>query len=221
MATAQFTATTRSDSGTGNARKLRRSGQVPAVIYGHGREAQSLSLDAREFGKLLDRIAYANTVIELMIDGKPAMTLIRDLQRHPFKPEILHVDFQELVAGEKVTVNVPLVFVGVPDGVRNGGGILDQVMHEVSIHVDPSMIPNHIDVEVTELTIGHSFHVGDLKLPDGVEVLDEAEATICVVTAPKTVVEEVPAEAVAEAGETPTEPELIRKAKPEEEEAEK
>ncbi len=221
MATAQFTATTRSDSGTGNARKLRRSGQVPAVIYGHGRESQSLSLDAREFGKLLDRIAYANTVIELMIDGKPAMTLIRDLQRHPFKPEILHVDFQELVAGEKVTVNVPLVFVGVPDGVRNGGGILDQVMHEVSIHVDPSMIPNHIDVEVTELTIGHSFHVGDLKLPDGVEVLDEAEATICVVTAPKTVVEEVPAEAVAEPGETPTEPELIRKAKPEEEEAEK
>ncbi len=222
MATAQFSATTRTDAGTGHARKLRRAGQVPAVIYGHGRDPQSLALDAREFGKLLDRIAYASTVIELNVDGKPAMTLIRDIQRHPFKPEILHVDFQELVAGEKVTVSVPLVFIGVPDGVRNSGGILDQVMHEVSIHVDPSMIPNHLDVDVTNLTIGHSFHVGDLTLPEGVEVLDEEDATICVVTAPKAVVEEVPAEAAAATvGEAPAEPELIRKAKPEEEEAEK
>ncbi len=222
MATAQFSATTRSGVGTGDARKLRRAGQVPAVIYGHGRDPQSLALDAREFGKLLDRIAYANTVIELDIEGKPAMTLIRDIQRHPFKPEILHVDFQELVAGEKVTVSVPLVFIGVPEGVRNSGGILDQVMHEISIHVDPSMIPNHVDVDVTALTIGHSFHVGELTLPEGVEVLDEEDATICVVSAPKTVVEEVPAEtAEAVPGEAPVEPELIRKAKPEEEEAEK
>jgi large subunit ribosomal protein L25 len=221
MATAQFSATIRTGVGTGDARKLRRSGQVPAVIYGHGRDAQSLALDAREFGKLLDRIAYANTVIELDVGGKPAMTLIRDIQRHPFKSEILHVDFQELVAGEKVTVSVPLVFIGVPDGVRNSGGILDQVMHEVSIHVDPALIPNHLDVDVTALTIGHSFHVGELKLPAGVEVLDEEDATICVVTAPKTVVEEVPAEAEVVPGEAPVEPELIRKAKPEEEEAEK
>ncbi len=222
MATAQFSATTRTDSGTGNARKLRRSGQVPAVIYGHGRDPQSLALNARDFGKLLDRIAYANTVIELTVDGKPAMTLIRDIQRHPFKAEILHVDFQELVAGEKVTVNVPLVFIGVPEGVRNSGGVLDQIMHEVSLHVDPSMIPNHLDVDVTDLTIGHSFHVGNLTLPEGVEVLDEEDATICVVSAPKTVVEEVPAEAAATpTGEAPVEPELIRKAKPEDEEAEK
>lgn len=223
MATAQFSATTRTDSGTGNARKLRRAGQVPAVIYGHGRDPQSLALDAREFGKLLDKIAYANTVIELNVDGKPAMTLIRDIQRHPFKAEILHVDFQELVAGEKVTVSVPLVFIGVPDGVRNSGGILDQVMHEVSIRVDPSLIPNHLDVDVTSLTIGHGFHVGDLKLPEGVEALDEEDATICVVTAPKAVAEEVPvaAAAAAAAPEAAAEPELIRKPKPEEEEAAK
>lgn len=222
MAIAHFSATTRTDSGTGNARKLRRAGQVPAVIYGHGRDPQSLALDAREFGKLLDRIAYSNTVIELAVDGEPAMTLIRDIQRHPFRAEILHVDFQQLVAGEKVTVSVPLVFIGIPDGVRNSGGILDQVMHEVSIHVDPSLIPNHLDVDVTNLAIGHSFHVGELTLPAGVEVLDEDDATICVVTAPKTVVEEVPAEAAAVvAGDAPTEPELIRKAKPEDAEGEK
>ncbi|OYV73143.1 MAG: 50S ribosomal protein L25/general stress protein Ctc, partial [Gemmatimonadetes bacterium 21-71-4] len=193
MATAHFSATPRTEVGTGVARKLRQSGQVPAVIYGHGRDPQPLTLDTRDFEKLLDRIAYASTVIELDIGGKAAMTLIREIQRHPIKKEILHVDFQELVAGETVTVSVPLVFVGVPDGVRNSGGILDQVMHEVSILVDPAMIPNHIDVDVAPLTIGHGLHVGDLKLPVGVEVLDDEEATICVVTAPKAATEEVPA----------------------------
>jgi large subunit ribosomal protein L25 len=219
MATAQFSASPRDVVGTGNARKVRRSGNIPAVIYGHGRDPQSLALNTREFEKLLARIAYASTVIELDVAGKTALTLIREIQRHPYKQEIIHVDFQELVAGEKVTVSVPLVFIGVPDGVRNSGGILDQVMHEVSILVDPAAIPNHVDVDVTELTIGHGVHVADLKLPEGVVVLDEADATICVVTAPKAVVEEVPAaEAVVEA---PAEPELIRKPKAEEAEAEK
>ncbi len=222
MATAQFSATPRTEVGTGVARKLRQAGQVPAVIYGHGREPQSLVLNTREFEKLLDRIAYASTVIELDIAGKPALTLIREIQRHPFKKDIIHVDFQELVAGEKVTVNVPLVFVGTPDGVRNGGGILDQIMHEVSILVDPAAIPNHIDVDVNPLTIGHGFHVGDLQLPEGVEVLEDEEATICVVTAPKAAEEAPTTEAVvAAAPEAAAEPELIRKPKAEEgEEAE-
>ncbi|MDE3053273.1 MAG: 50S ribosomal protein L25/general stress protein Ctc [Gemmatimonadota bacterium] len=216
MATAQFTATPRADVGTGMARKLRQSGQVPAIIYGHSREPQPLALNTREFEKLLDRIAYASTVIELDIAGKTAMTLIREIQRHPFRKEIIHVDFQELVAGEKVTVSVPLVFVGVPDGVRNSGCILDQVMHEISIHVDPSMIPNHIDVDVTPLTIGHGLHVGDLKLPEGVEALDDEESTVCVVTAPKAAEEAPVAEAAAAAPEAAAEPELIRKPKAEE-----
>lgn len=221
MATVQFSATPRTEVGTGVARKLRQSGQVPAVIYGHGRDPQPLALNTRDFEKLLDRIAYASTVIELDVAGKPALTLIREIQRHPFKKEIIHVDFQELVAGEKVTVNVPLVFLGVPDGVRHGGGILDQTMHEISILVDPSAIPNHIDVDVTALTIGHGLHVGDLKLPEGVEVLDEEEATICVVTAPKAAEEAPAAEAAAAAPEAAPEPELIRKPKAEEgEEAE-
>lgn len=222
MATAQFSAVPRTDVGTGAARKLRRKGQVPAVIYGHGRDPQSLLLDGRDFDRLLERISYASTVIELDVDGKVAMTLIRDIQRHPFKNDVLHVDFQELVAGEKVTVDVPVVFIGVPDGVRNGGGILDQIMHEVTIHVDPSSIPNHLDLDVTELAIGHGLHVRDLKMPEGVEAMDDEDATICVVTAPKTVVEEVvaPVEGVIEE-EAPAEPELIRKPKPEEEEEEK
>ncbi len=218
MATASLSATPRTGAGKGAARKLRQSGQVPAVIYGHSRAPQALALNTRDLQKLLDRVSYASTVIELNVDGATSRTLIRDIQRHPFKKEILHIDFQELVAGEKVTVKVPLVFVGVPEGVRTGGGILDQVMHEVSIHVDPSLIPNHVDVDVGALAIGHGVHVRDLKLPEGIAVLDEQDATICVVTAPKAVVEET---VVAAAAETPAEPELIRKPKPEEAEAEK
>lgn len=219
MATATLSATPRNDRGTGVARKLRQIGQVPAVIYGHGRQPQSLALNTREVDRLLSTISAASTVIELTFDGRTARTLIREIQRHPVKRNVLHLDFQELVAGEKVTVSVPLRFTGVAEGVRNGGGILEETMHQVHLRLDPSSIPDHIDVDVTPLTIGHSIHVRELTLPAGVTVLDDANATVCVCTAPKAVVEEVVAPE-AEAGVV-AEPELIRKPKPEEEEESK
>src|SRR4029079_13105382 len=162
--------------------------------------------------RLLGAIAAGSTVIELNMDGTTARTLIREIQRHPFKRSILHIDFQELVAGEKVTVSVPLRFTGTADGVRNSGGILEETMHQVHVRVDPSIIPNHIDVDVTALTIGHSIHIRDLKLPEGVAVLDEPGATVCVCAAPKTAREETPAGKAAEATGA-AEPELIRKPK--------
>jgi large subunit ribosomal protein L25 len=155
-------------------------------------------------------------VIELNVGGTMSRTLIREIQRHPFKRHIMHVDFQELVAGEKVTVSVPLRFTGVAEGVRNSGGILEETMHQVHIRVDPSSIPDHVDVDVTALTIGHSLHIRDIQLPEGVLVLDDAGATVCVCTAPKTVTETAPG-TEAEAGATVAEPELIRKTKAEEE----
>jgi large subunit ribosomal protein L25 len=215
MATASLTATARADRGTGVARKLRQAGQVPAVIYGHGRQPQSLALVTRVNDKRLSQVSAASTVIELTVDGATSRTLIREIQRHPFKRHIVHVDFQELVAGEKVTVSVPLRFVGVAEGVRNSGGILEETMHQVHIRVDPSIIPDHVDVDVTPLTIGHSFHIRDIKLPEGVLVLDDAGATVCVCTAPKTVTETEPG-VEAEAGAVVAEPELIRKTKAEE-----
>jgi len=218
MATANLAATVRSTAGKGAARKLRAVGEVPAIVYGHGREPQSLAINTYTLERMLEKVSYKTTVIELEVaGGATARTLIREIQRHPFKRHILHVDFQELVAGEKVTVRVPLVFVGTPEGVRTGGGILDQVMHEMQIQCDPSIIPNHIDVDVSLLVIGHSLHVSDVKVPEGVEVLDESSATVCVCSIPKAVVEEVPA---ADAAATPAEPELIRKAKEDEEGAE-
>ena len=217
MATPTLSATPRDGTGTGVARKLRQAGQVPGIIYGHGREPQALAVDNRDFEKLLSQINAASTVIELSLDGQVSRTLIREIQRHPFKRQLMHVDFQELVAGEKVTVSVPLRFVGVADGVRNSGGILEETMHQLHIRVDPASIPDHVDVDVTSLTIGHSFHIRDLPIPEGITVLDDENATVCVVTAPKAVVE-TPVEAIAAVPEAAAEPELIRKPKPEEEE---
>jgi len=215
MATANLDARARTDRGKGVASKLRQSGQIPAIIYGHSREPQSLAIDTRELERLLERVAAASTVIELAIEGRTARTLIREIQRHPVKRSIIHVDFQELVAGEKVTVSIPLVFTGSAEGVR-GGGIIDQVMHELEIRVDPANIPNHVDVDVGPLQIGHSIHVRDLNIPAGVEVLDEEDATVCTVSAPRA--SETPAAGVAVVPEAAVEPELIRKPKEGEEE---
>ena len=214
MATAQLSASPRTTVGKGAARTLRSAGQIPAVIYGHAREPLSLAISAREVEKLLERVTAESTVIELTLASGVARTLIREVQRHPFKKQILHIDFQELVAGEKVSVNVPIVLTGTPDGVRLSGGILSQVMSELSIRVDPVNIPRRIEADVTHVVIGHSLHVSDLKVPEGVEILDEADATIAVVSAPKVEAEPTPAPEAAEAG---AEPELIRKTKDEEE----
>ena len=217
MASAQLSATPRDGTGKGSARSLRAQGRIPAIIYGHGREPQALAIDTRELEKLLSRISAESTVIELSMDGKSARTLIREIQRHPFKRQILHVDFQELVAGEKVTVRIPIVLTGVPEGVRVDGGILDQTMRELEIRVDPANIPNHVEVDVNPLRIGDSVHVRDIALPEGVELVGEADSTVCVVSAPRAVVETVVA---TEEVEVVAEPEVIGKAKKEEEEEE-
>ena len=222
MATASLNASPRTDKGKGVARKLRAAGQVPGVIYGHGREPQSLTVNAREFDRLAERVRITSTVIELALDGRTARTLVRELQRDPIRRNVLHIDFQELVAGEKVNVSVPLRFVGTAEGVKSAGGILEEVIHTLDVRVDPSNIPDHINVDVTPLTIGHGLHVRDLTLPAGVEVLDDPDNTVCTVTPPKA--EEVVAAPVVEgavvAAEAAPEPELIRKPKAGDEEGE-
>ncbi|MCX5764263.1 MAG: 50S ribosomal protein L25 [Gemmatimonadetes bacterium] len=215
MATTNVSAKFRSTVGKGAARKLRAGGEIPAVIYGHGREPQSLTLHNHTFERLLEKVAYKTTVFELTFDnGTSAKTLIREIQRHSYKRFIQHVDFQELVAGETVTMKVPLTFVGTATGVREGGGILEEVMREVMVACDPSNIPNHLEMNVANLTVGHSYHVRDIPVPAGVEMITHGDETICLVAIPKASAEPTPAEAAAAA-----EPELIRKAKADEEAA--
>lgn len=217
MATASLSATRRTETGKGVARTLRRDGQVPAVIYGHARESQPLAVPARDLEKLLSQISADNTVIDLAIEGGTSRALIREIQRHPFKRSILHVDFQEIVAGEKMTIRVPIRLIGTPAGVRLGGGIVDHTLRELTISVDPANVPNHIDVDINDLGLGESIHVAQIPIPEGATVLDEPEAAVVVIATPRAAVEA----AAAEVEPTGAEPEVIRAKKPDEGEAEK
>ena len=221
MAIVSFNATPRDGVGKGAARTLRSKGEIPAVIYGHGREPQALSLNARDLDKMLGHIQAESTVIEVTVGGATSKTLIREIQRHPIRRQILHVDFQALVAGEKVTVSIPIMLQGIPEGVRLGGGVLDQTLREIEIEVDPSSIPDHIEFDVTSLVIGDSVHISDLKVPEGVKVLDDPETSVVVVAAPRAVIEETAAvEAVEGAEGVGSEPEVIGKGLGDDEEGE-
>jgi len=202
----------RTQTGKGAARQTRFRKKVPAVIYGHGRTSQPLEVDAQALELALAGVDPASTIIELALEGKKARTLIREIQRHPVRPDIIHVDFYEIHADEKVTLKVPVHLVGTPDGVRNAGGVLDQVTREVEIEVLPDQIPDRVELDVTALTIGHSLHVRDLSIPNAT-ILTHGDLTIATVVPPRT--EEVVAP-VAEAVAEVAEPELIRKPREEE-----
>ena len=214
--TVQLVAERRTPGGKGAARQTRIAGRIPAVIYGHGRAPESLSLSRTEFDRVLAAGAHETTIFDLAIDGTQTNALVREVQRHPYKKEIMHVDFLEIHAGEALTLSVPIRLIGIPDGVRNMGGTLDQVLREIEIRVLPKDIPDHIEVDVTALKVHESVHVRDIVVPNA-EILQDADATICTVSAAR--VEEVVAP-TAEAAVV-AEPEVIGKVKePGEDEAE-
>lgn len=205
-------ASPRDKTGKGAARQIRFRKKVPAVIYGHGRPSQPLELDAKALEMALIGIEPASTIIEIELEGKKSRTLIREIQRHPVRPDIIHVDFYEVRAGEKVTLEIPIHLTGTADGVRNAGGVLDQVMREVEIEVLPEHIPDRVELDVTALLIGHSLHVRDLVIPNAT-ILTQADLTIATVVPPRA--EEVAAP-TPEAATEVAEPELIRKVREEE-----
>src|SRR6266404_3054678 len=175
--TVSLSANPRQATGKGAARQARFGGKVPAVIYGHGRDTQPLELEAKALEKALQGVEPASTIIELAVDGKTVKTLIREIQRHPIRPDIIHVDFYEIHASEKVKLKVPVHLVGNPDGVRNAGGVLDQVTREVEIEVLPANIPDRVELDVNALKIGDSLHVRDLTIPNA-KILNDADLTI-------------------------------------------
>jgi len=202
---------TRAGTGKGAARTLRREGKVPGVIYGHDRAAEAVVVETLALTKLLGGISASTTIVDVAIDGRaPVKALIREIQRDSLRPaQILHLDFYEVRADEAVTVEVPVQLTGIPDGVRNFGGVLDHSLRELEIEVLPGDIPERIELDVTALTIGHSLFVRDITIAKG-RILNDPDTPICTVVAPRS--EEAPAapEEVAT-----SEPELIRKPKPE------
>jgi large subunit ribosomal protein L25 len=203
----------RTATGKGAARSLRREGKVPGVIYGHGRQAESVAIDTAVLNKMLVGISAGTTILDVAVDDRaPVKALIREIQRDSLRPaEIIHLDLYEVRSDEEITLEVPVHLVGIPDGVRNFGGVLDHVLRELEIEVLPSDIPEHVELDVTALTIGHTLFVRDIQIPKA-RILNDPDTPICTVVAPRT--EEAPA--VVEEVAT-TEPELIRKPKAEDE----
>lgn len=206
----------RTETGKGVARTLRREGRVPGVVYGHGDENRSLTIDALELQKLVSSINVENTLIDLKIEGvrKATSALIREVQYHPARPEILHVDLYQVHAGEKISLDVPIRLHGTPAGVREDSGILQESLRELHIECLPKDIPEGVDIDVSELRIGDSVHVRDVSLPD-VKIMNDSELVICAVT-PPTVVDLPEA---GEAAEGEAEPEVIGEGGEEDEEA--
>jgi large subunit ribosomal protein L25 len=209
-------ATKRNQLGKGGARSVRREGRVPGVLYGHGEESISLSVDARELQRLVHAVSIENTIVDLELEDarQPYKVLIREIQRHPTRDEYMHVDFFHVAMDEKISVEVPIVVVGDPIGVRQKGGILDHQLRELEVYCLPGQIPEKIEVHVSDLDIGDGLHVRDLPVPEGVEVEDDPDRSVVAVLAPAVAPVE---EEAAPVEEEPTEPELIGKRKAEEE----
>ena len=199
-------------TGKGAARSLRRKGELPAVIYRAG-ISEPIKVPGKEFLKLLKKTRGENILVNLQFPEGNRLAVIKDYQIDPVTGELLHTDFQEVLLTEKIRVKVKVITTGTPKGVKEQGGILQHGLREIEIEALPDRIPGHIEVDVSSLSVGQSIHVSDLKLEEGIKVLTEPEEVIATVTA--LVVEET----APQAPEV-TEPEVIKKGKKEETEAE-
>ncbi len=180
----------RNASGKGAARKLRRAGRVPAIVYGGNDAPVMVSVEAQEARRVFEAISVENTILHLSLGGDTERALVREVQTHPFRPDILHVDFLRIRRGVPIEVQVPVHLMGVAAGVRNDGGRMDQVSHDVPVKCVPSKIPEAIEVDVTSFAVGDVLRAGDLEMPDDVENLADPGLVICGVAAPTISVEE-------------------------------
>lgn len=183
----EFNANKRDGQGTGASRRLRRTGRVPGILYGGGANPQSIDIDHNELFQLLRKEAFYSSVLNVNLDGKVEMCLLRDVQRHPYRPVILHADFQRVDATHKLHQKVPLHFVNadVSPGVKLSGGMVQHVMSDLDVRCLPKDLPAFIEVDLKDMATGHSLHVSHLVLPAGVEAVlhkgeDPVVATVIV-----------------------------------------
>jgi large subunit ribosomal protein L25 len=196
-------------------RKVRQAGRVPAVIYGRQNKPQNLEIQAKVLEDLLHKSVSQNILLEVAIDGNAGarrLALLQEVQLHPLSGRLLHVDLHEVVETEKVTVTVPVETVGEAAGVKTGGGVLEHVLFRLKVRALPKDLPEKLEVDVTPLEIGQSIHMGDIKAPEGVEILGDKKVVVISVAEPITEAQEAAAEAAIAA---PGEPEMIKEKKEE------
>jgi large subunit ribosomal protein L25 len=195
-------------TGSSESKRIRRTGRIPAVVYGHGIDALAVSVDARDFRHALSGDAGLNQLLSLEVDGRSHLTLARVLQRHPVRNTVIHVDFQVVRRDEIVAADVPVVLVGEAKAVEAERGIIEQPLTTLTVNANPGNIPNELTYDISALEVGVTIRVGDLTLPNGVTTDVDPEEPV-IVAATSTLEGEVAeieeAEAVAEAGEAPAE----------------
>ncbi len=194
--------------GSANARRLRHHGRIPGVVYGHGVESTPVSVDARALRRALSTSAGQNVVFELDIDGNH-LAMAKVVDHHPVRHTISHVDFLVVNRDEKVTADVPIVLVGTAELVGREDGVVDQLLHTITVSMLPGAIPDQLEADISGLEIGGAIRVGDLVFPPGVTTDVDAETPVVTASHGVTAVEEAPAEAAegeaaAEAGEAPS-----------------
>ena len=191
------------------ARRVRVSGQIPAVVYGAGIDPVAVAVDPKVITKILHSDSGHNTIFDLDVTGAgPAKAMIVDWQYEPIKGKLLHIDLKRIAMDKTITVSVPIQLVGTPTGVKNQGGILEHVMREVEVECLPGDIPSHLDVDVTGLEMNGYIHVSDLPHSGKLKYLAAEDATVAHVTIVK---EQAEPEAAAAAA--PAEPEVAKKGK--------
>jgi large subunit ribosomal protein L25 len=204
----------REGRGKNDARRARRNGQVPVTVYGGEGEAVAALAPLRELAAILRSDTGRNTIFTIDIEGAGAAeVMFIDRQIDPVRSRLVHADFKRLVKGEKIEATVPLRLVGDPVGVREQFGVMEQIIREIEIRCEPRDIPEHLDVDVSNLAVHEVLHVSDIPKIEGVEVLTDADTVIATVG----VIKEEPVEAPPVEGEAPAEPEVIGKGKKEEE----
>jgi large subunit ribosomal protein L25 len=208
------------EAGTKNhARRVRREGKIPAVVYGASKEALPVSVDPRHVLRILRSDSGHNTIFDLALNGgERTKAMIVDWQYEPIKGHLLHIDLKRIAMDKALRVNVPIVLQGVAEGVKTEGGILEQMLREVEIECLPGDIPSHIDVDISHLTFGKVLRVADLPHNPKLKFLSDANQPVAHVTSVKEEVVAAPEAVAAEAGATPAEPEVIKKGKAETEE---
>ena len=207
MSDATLIAQKRTETGSSVARRLRRAGQVPAVVYGLDAGTESVSVPARELDHILHSASGYNTLITLQVDNGKQLALARQVHRHPVKGTVVHVDFVRVRADQTIEAEIPIQFIGEAEGVRNGG-LFEQSIFAVTVEALPGDIPNAFEHDISELSIGDAIHISDLVVPKGVTVLQEADAVVAHISQPRGEEEAAPAEGEAaaegaEGAETP------------------
>lgn len=219
MSVIPLSATRREKLGKGGARKSRAAGDIPGVLYGHGETPVAVAIGARDFDVALRSHKGGNPIVNLSLAGAEYTALIRDVQYDPLTRGIVHLDFQHISLTEQIEVKVQVKLVGLPAGVKDGGGILETILRDIEIRCLPTAIPQSIEVDVTHLNIGDSLHVREIDVPN-VTVLTDGESTVATVVPPTVMEEKAPEDAAVAATEGAAEPEVITKGKKEEEGAE-